>query len=70
MKTKGQLIATEKECTLRVIIGDFNKSQGKYVKTWVMYSLYTGTHSINTFTNQPDNRVVEHWKGFLANQPN
>ena len=35
--------------------------------TWDMQSPFTGSHSI--ITNSYDERVVNHWNGFVDNQP-
>lgn len=68
MKTKGTLLKSESNCTLRVVLGDFNHGNGKYVKHYIMFSPKTGIHQIDSFYNQPDKRVLTHWDGFLANQ--
>lgn len=34
---------------------------------WDMYSPFTGNHSI--LTEKYDERVVNHWNGFVDNQP-
>ena len=35
--------------------------------TWDMYSPVTGSHSI--ITKEYDERVINHWNGFVDNQP-
>lgn len=68
MITKTKVLKAVSGCTLSVTRGTFNRGNRKYVRVYLMTSPSTGEHSINTFSSKPDERVLNHWNGFLTNQ--
>lgn len=68
IKSKGTLFNREQNCEMYLVIGGWNQLAKKPNYEWYMISEKTGTHSITTNSNRPDERVNNHWNGFLRNQ--
>ena len=56
-----RLVSTVGECKL------YAKTATNGLTEWLMYSPFTGSHSI--ITEGYNERVVNHWNGFVDNQP-
>lgn len=70
MKTqKGILYKQENGCQMFLSIGKWNKAAKKPNYHWLMISEVTGNHEVITTSNRPDERVNNHWDGFIKNQP-
>ena len=66
--TKGIIYRQENGCTLTLIVGKWNEAAKKPNYHWLMESEKTGKHEVVTQSNRPDNRVNNHWDGFIALQ--
>lgn len=68
VKVKGVIFNRESGCEMYLVIGKWNKNVKKPNYHWYMISEKTGMHMVTSQSSRPEERVNEHWKGFLSNQ--